>query len=360
MAHDMVRWPPGPSFSQPIDPFVELGVALNADGVIPALVVQQIKERRNGKGGIGPEPPPDDRRASLGCVPRQHRLQNILPAICAVHIAGTQAAPTQITELVEYEQRVQALRLEVAIPGRSLLVAENRAFGTVHVQSDDPRRSPVMHGINPTTGKVRQYIEVLTRRQHPRLEPAHGAGRGRAVLHRPPADQLAHHRIAAKPIGVIYVFISSRARENGFAQEPSETMPSVLSCTRITDQSHRHVHQAKGIIQFPMKQQTDVRADRRPTKCQLDQAVKLKPQRAGFRFTRRVPPPNPSSISVKLLMNMGYHASGDQKIRVHMGNSGEKKAGMPRKRFSVEQIINNVRVAKVRIALSRVDHEIFR
>ncbi len=76
-----------PSFGQPIDPFMDLGVALDPDGVIPALNFQQIKECRNGKDGIGPEPTPGDRWSGLSCVPRKYRLQNIFPSICAVYTA---------------------------------------------------------------------------------------------------------------------------------------------------------------------------------------------------------------------------------------------------------------------------------
>jgi hypothetical protein len=60
MAHDMVRRPPRTSSGQPVDPFVKLRIALDPDGIIPALGFQQIKERRNGKGRIAPEPPPGD------------------------------------------------------------------------------------------------------------------------------------------------------------------------------------------------------------------------------------------------------------------------------------------------------------
>jgi hypothetical protein len=295
----MVRRSSGASFGQPVDPFVELGVALEPDGIIPALGFQQIKECRNGKGGIGPEPPPGDRGAGLGRVARQHRLQNIFPAICAVHIAGTQGASLQVAKLVEHEQRVQALRLEVTIPHCPLLIAMHRALGAVHVQRNDLWWALVVHRVDPATWQIDQRREVLGARQHLSLEPAHRAGRGRAVLHRPPADKLAHHRIAAEPVRVIDVLVSGKARENGLAQEARETMPSVLSCARITDQTRCHVRQTKGVVQFTMKQQSTVRADRRPTKFQLDRPVKLKSQRACFAFTRRVRRqiPTPSALS---------------------------------------------------------------
>jgi hypothetical protein len=212
-----------------------------------------------------------------------------------VHIAGTQGAPLQVAKLVEHEQRVQALRLEVTVPHCSLLIAVNRTLRTVHVEGNGLRRAPVMHGVDPTARQVRQGIEVLVRRQHSRLKPTHGACRGRTMLHRPPANELPHHRITAEPISIIDVFISSQARENGLAQKAREAVAAILSRARITDQTRRHIRQAKGVIQFAMKKQSTVRTDRRPTKCQFDRTVKSKPKRAGFRFTRRIPRQIPTS-----------------------------------------------------------------
>ena len=153
-AHDMVRWSAGAALCQPIDPFVEFGIALHADGVIPALGFQQVKQRRDGEGRIGPEPPPFDRGPGGGRIARQNRLQHILPTIGAVDIAGPQSAPFQIAELVEHEKRVQALLLEMTIPCRPFLIAVHRAFRTVHVQSDDLRRSLVVHRVDPPTRQI--------------------------------------------------------------------------------------------------------------------------------------------------------------------------------------------------------------
>ncbi len=93
----------------------------------------------------------------------------------------------------------------------------------------------------------------------------------------------------AQPVGGIDVLASGQPREDRLAQKTRRPMAAILPRARIADQSRRHVRQAEGIIQFPMQQQTTVRTDRRPTKCQLDRAVKFKPKRTGFRFTRRIP-----------------------------------------------------------------------
>jgi hypothetical protein len=131
-----VRRPTRPAPQQPGIPLVELAVALDPHGVIPALGLQQFEQRGNGEGGVTSEIAPDDRRSRVARISCQQRAQHILPAIGAVDIAGTQRTPLQIAELVGHEQRVQALGLEMTVPNSSLLIAMHRALGAVHVQCD--------------------------------------------------------------------------------------------------------------------------------------------------------------------------------------------------------------------------------
>ena len=122
-------------------------------------------------------------------------------------------------------------------PYTNLPFVERPLFRAVHVQSDDLRRSLVVYRVDPTPRQIGQGREVLRPRQHRGLEPAHGARRRRPALHRPTADEPAHHRIAAQPVGVIDVFISCKARENRLPQKASEAVPSIPAGTRIADQS---------------------------------------------------------------------------------------------------------------------------
>jgi hypothetical protein len=120
-------------------------------------------------------------------------------------------------------------------------------------------------------------------------------GRGRATLHRRAADELAHHRVTAQPVGIVDVLIAGKAREDRLAEQPGETAPAV---PRVADQPGGQVGQAEGVIQLPLQEQTAVGADGGAAKRQLHRAVELEPQRAGLRLTRRVrrrhadPPPS--------------------------------------------------------------------
>ncbi len=203
-------------------------------------------------------------------------------------IARTQRTPLQIAELVEHEQRVQALRLEMTVPSRSLLTPVQRALRTVHVEGDRLGRSPVMRRIDPAAGKIGECGEVFRAGQNLSLEATHGARRGRAMLHCPPADELAHDRIARQPVGVVDVLVSGETREDRLAQETSETMPAITAGARIGNQTGRYLGQTKCVVKFPMQQQAAVRTDRSAAKLDLHRAVELHPQRPQFRFTRRV------------------------------------------------------------------------
>jgi hypothetical protein len=78
------------------------------------------------------------------------------------------------------------------------------------------------------------------------------------VLDRPTADELAHNRIAAKPVGVVNVLVAGETREDRLAQETRETMTTVPTGASVCDQSRCHVGQADGVVPFAMQQQAAV------------------------------------------------------------------------------------------------------
>ena len=82
------------------------------------------------------------------------------------------------------------------------------------------------------------------------------------MLHRSPTDKLAHHRVAAQPVGVIDVLVAGKAREDRLPQEPGEAVPTVPAGAGIGEQIRRHVGQAKGVIEFAVEQQAAVGTDR--------------------------------------------------------------------------------------------------
>jgi len=107
------------------------------------------------------------------------------------------SAPLDIAELVEHEQRVITGATEVAIVGAAFLLAVGRALARIHVEHDDPRRSPLVHLVDPLAGQIREGGKVLGPAQPVRLEPAHLAGRGGKPGDGPVPHRPAHRRIAA-------------------------------------------------------------------------------------------------------------------------------------------------------------------
>jgi len=82
--------------------------------------------------------------------------------------------------------------------GAALLIAVSRALARIHVEHDDPWRSPpLVHSIDPPGRQSGKSGEVLRLRQPCGLEPAHLAGRGGRCLDGSVADHPAHRRIAA-------------------------------------------------------------------------------------------------------------------------------------------------------------------
>ena len=71
-------------------------------GVFDPFAFEVAVDLGIGEAGVGPEIKARD----FAAIARQDRLQNALPAIGAVQVAGPQGAAFQTAELVEHEQRM--------------------------------------------------------------------------------------------------------------------------------------------------------------------------------------------------------------------------------------------------------------
>ena len=127
------------------DPFLQDRVRRQADGVFDPLAFEILVKVRIGKGRVGAKIKAQD----LAPIADNDRLQHTLPAVGAMHIAGTQSAAFQIAELVEYEERMIAGAFVMAIPDAHLLFAVRRADARVHVEHDAARRTASVNQIDP-------------------------------------------------------------------------------------------------------------------------------------------------------------------------------------------------------------------
>src|SRR6516164_7367198 len=91
-----------------------------------------------------------------------------------------------------------------------LLLAISRALARIHVEHNDPRRAPPVHGVDPSARQIGKSGEVLRLGQPLGLEAAHLAGRGSPTHWRPTADHPTHRRIAAQPLGVVHVLVGGQ------------------------------------------------------------------------------------------------------------------------------------------------------
>src|SRR6516165_5962876 len=89
-----------------------------------------------------------------------------------------------------------------------LLLAISRALARIHVEHDNPRRAPPVHGVDPQARQIGKSSEVLRPGQPLGLDPAHLAGRGSLTHWCPTTDHATHCGIAAQPIGIVHVFVA--------------------------------------------------------------------------------------------------------------------------------------------------------
>ena len=90
----------------------------------------------------------------LAVIARHDWLQDALPSVGAVNIAGAQGAALQIAKLVEQEQRMIAGAFVMAVPDAQLLFAVRRADARIHVEHDASGRTAAMNLVDPLAGKI--------------------------------------------------------------------------------------------------------------------------------------------------------------------------------------------------------------
>jgi hypothetical protein len=266
------------------DPVLQDPVGRQSDRVADALGFKELVHLGVAESRVAPE------IESLHAAPvaRDHRLQHRAPAISAVHVARPQDAALDIAELVEHEQRVIAGAAEMAVVGAAFLLAVGRALARIHVEHNHPRRSPLVHLVDPPAGQIGEHGEVLLPAQPLRLEAAHLAGRSGKPGNRPVAHHPAHRRIATQPLGVVHVLVTGQPPEHRLPQQPDQQMPSVLAGACLGQSLASACGQSKNVVQFAIGQQSAIGGDHRTVELEPQAAVEIEPQRLGVRFTRRV------------------------------------------------------------------------
>jgi len=195
----------------------------------------------------------------------------------ATDIAGAQRSPLKIAKLIEHEQRVVAGEAEMAVVGCTLLLAMGRADRAIHIQHDQLRRLSLMNPVDPDTREIGQGDKVVIRGQQFCLELAHLAGRCAATLDGLAADDPAHRGIAPEPVGIVDILVSCQSAIDRLSQEADQTVPVVLARSHVSDKVTGQCSQAKGVIEFPIGEQTGVGSDPRPMKLKLQAAIKSRP-----------------------------------------------------------------------------------
>ena len=199
------------------------------DGVAEALGFEELVHPGQCKRSITSEVVP----ARPIPVSSDNGLQHIAPFVGAVHVAVTKDATLQAPELVEQEQRVITGAAEVAVVRGTLLLTVGRADGAIHVEHDELRRIVVMNPVDPLARQISEGSEVLVDRQQLGLEPPHLAGRCSAALDRLAANDPAHRRIAAEPVGVVHVFVSGESSKDRLPKETDDAVPAVLASSPV-------------------------------------------------------------------------------------------------------------------------------
>ena len=116
-----------------------------ADRVLEALRLQVLVYVREREGRITAQ----EASEGLATIPRDHRVEYLVPTVRAGDVARSERAPFQVAVLIEHEQRVIAGAREVAVVRRVLLRAVGRAHAAVDVEHHRCSRPSWLDAVDP-------------------------------------------------------------------------------------------------------------------------------------------------------------------------------------------------------------------
>ena len=265
------------------DALLENLVGGQADRIENALCFKILVDVRRDECGIAAKV-----EANLPhLVACNNRGQDIPPAVGTVDIAGTQATPFQVTHVVEQEQGVIASTAEVAVVGRTFLVAVGRADAGIHVEDHILRRFTVVNSVDPNPGQVGKDGNVVIGGQELGFDAAHLTCRCCLLGDGPTADDPAHGGILAEAVGIVHVLIASEPSESRLSEKAGHPVLAIFPGSGINQPITGNGCQAEGIVQFSKRKEASIRGDLGAVKFQLQPTVKIEPQNPSFAVTRR-------------------------------------------------------------------------
>ncbi len=159
---------------------------------------------------------------------------------------------------------------------------------TIYVEDNHLRRKTVVHLVDPSAAEVDQRSKDLYCGQKLRLESPHLAGGCRPPFDGVAADDPTHGMIATKTVSVVNVIVPTKATENGLSEQSCHAMPPVLAGANVGEHIANHLGQSKGVIKFPVGEQTGVSGDLGTVKLQLRAAVEIAPKKSRIRLTHQM------------------------------------------------------------------------
>ncbi len=142
---DLKRGAADRSLEQIADAFLQDAVGRQPNGVFDPFPFEILVDLGIGEAGVGAE----IEARNLAAIAGHDRLQDALPSIGAVNIAGPQGAAFQIAILVEHEERMITGAFVVPVPDAHFLFAVGRADARIHVEQDTSRRTAIMNLVDP-------------------------------------------------------------------------------------------------------------------------------------------------------------------------------------------------------------------
>ena len=139
-----------------------------------------------------------------------------------------------------------------------------------------------MNLVDPHPVHVGQGFNVCVGGQKLRLETSHLAGGCGLSCDGLAADYPPHGWIASQTVGVVHVFIATKAAKHRLTEQSRHAVPPILAGTAVLENILGNLGQAKSIVKLPIGEQPGIRGNPGTVELQLQAAVKIDPKFVPF------------------------------------------------------------------------------
>jgi hypothetical protein len=211
-----------------------------------------------------------------------------------VNGAGPERGGQAVAALGEDEERIRTDGLDVAVGGRRLVRAVDRALGAVEIQDQPPRERAGRLMLHEVRIEASESPVVRLLREDVRVDPVQRGCERDARLPPLAGDQHSNGGVRGQPLRIVGALVPCQAALDGLSEQVRRREWTVTSRAGIGEVSLDQGAQTEPLVPLAGPQQPGVGGHRRTPELDAEVGIEREATRASFRVTHWVVPSVPA------------------------------------------------------------------